>query len=227
MHNYCPDKQLKCRFQGIFFDFDGVIAETSSLKAQLFVRTSHDLAPQISLALEKALVTELVGAERGKIAEWVYQKSLGSCQPDRFLSHFVLLLNQSLKEITVREGFQDLLEQTKALSIFTSIVSAAPLEDIIYILENNGIPLAYFTSLHGIEQGSKSHVIQTLLNAWQLPADQTVLVGDMPSDANAARQAKVNFIRFESELGNQCTWDMETSKTSLDSFSKLKYLLFY
>ena len=219
-----PKDDLMSQKCGLFFDFDGVLVETSALKVDAFMRACCTQAPDLCAALHPALAGELVGKSRTFIASWLACRQDGF-STDQFLNDFAEDLALAFGDLQLRPAVASFFEKTRALGIKTAIVSAAPKTDIVSILEANQFASDRLDGIFGSEAGSKSAVMQLLLTTWGMNPARAVMVGDMPSDGLAAGELGVDFVRFLSSYGDHCHWDQLPAHLTVESFEQLSAMI--
>ena len=190
----------------LIFDFDGVIVESSQIKHDCFLHAASKLGgDKIRSELDLALRTKLVGAERSRVADWFVKKTEGRVHKETYLQEFVSQLKSLEAKICLVPGFLDFFKK-QVVNAKAAIVSAAPKSDILRILDLQGVSPHLFTSIQGSEDGTKVEGIRKVLQELQVPSQDCVFYGDMPSDYEAAKECGVPFVRVESAMGRHCVW---------------------
>jgi HAD superfamily hydrolase (TIGR01509 family) len=212
------------KYRCVFFDFDGVLVRSAHIKNQTFLKAAQVLAPHLTAELEDALFGELAGAERKTISTWIFEKTQGAISARSFLNLFTKLIDD--EAVTVDPEAIDLLDRLGKAQVQTAIVSAAPKQSILGILKQSHCPLSSFHGIFGSEMGPKEGSLSFLLQDLGLSPDETVMVGDMPSDLKAAHACSIPFIRFEGEQSHLASWPKEYQTDRVRNFRELENFLF-
>jgi len=209
----------------IFFDFDGVIVDSSLVKHNAFLSTISTLGKsELKSLLDLALKTDLVGAERSKVADWVTKKTAGQISRELFLYTFSSQLEQVKDKITLTEGVLSFLPWIQSIKIQSYIVSAAPRHDIERVLGNFQLT-SLFQDIFSSDAGSKEECLSNFFSHTYIQADECFFYGDMPSDFYAANKYHIPFIRIESHLGNLCNWPLTSFRTVKNFLLEKDYFL--
>ena len=203
----------------VFFDFDGVIVDTTKIKHDLFVSIAEDLAPGIGAHLNHALLGELTGAERSKVSIWLKEKTNNKISPNVFLTLFDLGLKVKDIEVKFSPGFEEFFARLLDDGVAAFIVSAAPESDIKRVLKGLKFDFEQFAGIFGSGFGSKQEMMLKLLEKNNSSASDSMFYGDMPSDLLAAERAEIPFIRVESFIGNTISWPHSNFTTIKDFIS--------
>lgn len=181
-------------YQGLFFDFDGVLADSVEVKTAAFARLFESYGPEV--------VAQVVGYHR---------KHGGMTRFDKFRYYYAELLSKPLSademasldrrfsQLVVDEvvaapeiaGSVDFLEKWHA-KIPCFVVSAAPEGEVQEIVRRRGLS-RYFQEVAGAP-ASKQDNLSRLLVKYQLAAADCLFFGDAASDYRAARDCGVDFL---------------------------------
>ena len=180
--------------QAIFFDFDGVLADSVEVKTRAFASLFEPYGPDI--------VSKVVEHHR---------RNGGMTRVDKFRHYYREFLGKPLDEdelkllcgdfsrLVVDEvvsapeipGAEEFLKKWHKL-VPCFIVSATPDEEIIRITVQRGIR-DYFREILGSSR-SKRENLAFLLKQYDLVPAKCIFFGDAESDYNAATACGVNFI---------------------------------
>lgn len=180
--------------QAIFFDFDGVLAESTQVKDKAF----YDLYAEKGDDFQKRVYEYHCahhGVSRFDKIQYVEKKFLGQNLTRDRIDQKAARFSDLVKEGVVRSdavaGCMEFLEKYyKRFLLF--VVSATPQEELEDILEARGMD-QYFKSVHGSPVQKAEHIAR-LIDHHNLDPIKTVMVGDAMSDYEAARQTGVSFI---------------------------------
>jgi len=192
--------------QLFIFDFDGVITDTTERKFQAFLGAVDALAPRLHDPLDRALSTDLIGADRGRVAKWVAALAGPDFSEQLFLQKYAGCLALQEHLATATSGVVDFLSTITARAKWMGIVSAAPRVEILRVLAQLAINAEDFRAISGANEGSKRASLEAILAETQVNAADCVFFGDMPSDLKVAEELGVRFYRVESFLGKRCAW---------------------
>lgn len=177
----------------VFWDFDGVIKDSVTVKAdgfeQLFLPYGRDVAERVRKHHEAN-----GGVSRYEkipiYLEWVGE----TVTPNRvqaFCDRFSELVCQAVIDAAWVPGVHKYLRAHHASQPFV-LVTATPQEEILQILHVLGIA-DYFREVHGTPT-SKTTAIQDVLRRWRCPPSQVLVVGDSDTDLKAAEANGVAFL---------------------------------
>ena len=182
----------------IFFDFDGVLIESSDVKTQAFAELFAD-APveRVDRILEYHRAN--AGISRFRKFDWIYETLLEKPLPEqkreelgRRFSEIVL---QQVLDAPLVPGAEEALESLhESLPLY--VVSGTPHEELEYIVSKRRL-IHYFRGVYG-SPATKPEVVRKLLSAHELPPDRALFVGDGPSDHHAAVETGVHFLARDS-----------------------------
>lgn len=181
-------------YQALFFDFDGVIADSLEVKAQAFADMFKQYGPEI----------------QARVVDH-HRKNGGVTRREKFHHYYRGFLNMPISENDMDDlcrkfsdlvvdrvtrspeirGAGDFLEiwHQKALCF---IVSATPDEEIKHIVKKRGLN-KYFREVHGSSR-TKTEILNSLIKKYILDAGKCAYFGDAESDYWAAKNSGVPFI---------------------------------
>jgi phosphoglycolate phosphatase-like HAD superfamily hydrolase len=186
------DALLKTR-QVVFWDFDGVIKDSVTVKSmgyeRLFmpygsdaveqVRQHHKAHGGVSRYEKIPLYLSWVGepVDRGQVQE--------------FCGRFSDLVQQAVIDAPWVPGVRGYLQANYTSQYFV-LMTATPQEEIEQILHALNIT-SYFREVHGAPT-KKTAVVGSLLERLQCPPELALVVGDSDTDMNAAEENNVVFL---------------------------------
>tara|TARA_B100001123_G_scaffold295559_1_gene329551 strand:- start:1473 stop:2150 length:678 start_codon:yes stop_codon:yes gene_type:complete len=180
--------------QAWFFDFDGVLADTAIIKAELFIELLNDLTPKETQSILDYCIREGGVPRREKFIH-IYKELLNRPFNDASIEN---LCNEFTKKIVghvldspLVPGALDTLENLPK-SVKAFVISGTPHSEINFICDEMDIT-QYFESVCGSPQ-SKSDWILNLLSQYSIPRKDAWMIGDSMTDLNAARLTSVGFV---------------------------------
>lgn len=177
----------------VFWDFDGVIKESVTVKAdgfeQLFLPYGKEMAQRVREHHEAN-----GGVSRYKklpiYLEWAGE-TVTADRVQAFCDRFSALVYQAVIDAAWVPGVYEYLRGHYASQPFV-LVTATPQEEIEQILFALGIA-DYFREIHGTPT-SKASAIRDVLRRWRCPPGQALVVGDSDTDLDAAEANGVVFL---------------------------------
>ena len=178
----------------IFFDFDGVLAESLDIKVRAFTELYKEHGPEI-LARVLAHHRAHGGVSRIQKIRHCHREMLGiRLEPEKLMTlgrRFSSLVVDAVVESAWVEGARELLDGLVGrLPLF--VVSGTPEPELHDIVARRGMN-DYFVAVRG-SPPDKITVIRELLDAHDLPADRVLFVGDAMTDYDAAHVTGLRFI---------------------------------
>jgi len=182
-------------WESVFFDFDGVIADSADIKTKAFARIFAGYGPDI----EKKIINYHLlneGISRFEKFRYFYKNILLKDICEKELKHlgkkFSKLVLEEVLVAPFMEGAIETLEQLKQKHIPSYIVSGTPQDEIIFIVKKKNIS-NYFIELHGSPR-QKDEIINDILKRHCHQPIKCLFVGDAMSDYNAARKTGLYFL---------------------------------
>ena len=180
--------------QAWFFDFDGVLADTAIIKAELFIELLNDLTPKQTQSILDYCIREGGVPRREKFIH-IHRELLDRPLDQKTLAN---LCDEFTKKVVGRvlkaplvHGAQDTLENLPK-SVKAFVISGTPHSEINFICEKMEIT-RFFESVCGSPR-SKSDWILNLLSQYSIAQQDAWMIGDSMTDLNAARLTSVGFI---------------------------------
>lgn len=203
--------EIAKNFDLLLYDFDGVIVDSTKVKYQLFVTLAQESCPrQVWEQFMAALNTELVGAERSRIAEWLKLKVDGFSS-ENFLREFAERLAKAENNVTAIPGVKQFLSFAYEQGLNQVILSNAPRFDICKLMALCGISDKNFLEICGSESGNKVQNGSRVMKNLGIGPSRVLFFGDMPSDLAASRALGTKFVRVQSFWGELCPWGQNNS----------------
>jgi len=211
------------KYKNIIFDFDGVLAESVSVKTQAF----HDLYKQYGSDVAYKVVKH-------------HEANGGMSRYEKFPYYHKKFLNIELSENDINQLSDDFsklvvngvinAEEVNGALLFLKkydkrckywIVSATPENEIIKIADKRGIA-GFFVKIYG-SPNKKPDIVKEILTDYNLPKNETVFLGDSMSDFEAADKNKIDFI-LRSTIENKSLFKNETMDRFTDYYELDKIL---
>lgn len=182
----------------MFFDLDGVILESSAVKTKAFAELfGHLTADQIKSITEYHLAN--AGISRFDKFTWVFESLLGkrlsSEQSQELGRRFSKIVLQQILDAPLVLGAKKTL-MTLHGKIPLYLVSGTPQEELEFILMKRGLS-HFFDGVYGFPH-TKPAVVEQRLSYHAIAPECALLVGDGPSDYEAAATTGINFLARDS-----------------------------
>lgn len=182
------------RIRVLCFDFDGVIVDSAALKVDAFVALYAGRAAA-HLDEIRQYCDYHGGVSRQRKIEHIQNNILREPLPqhelDALAQKFRTLVLESVLNAPVVPGAREFLEKwSREFSCF--VVSGTPHEEIISICQSRGLA-SYFHAIGGSPTEKAVWIEEFVRNAGASPSE-AVMIGDAPTDRDAASQAGVAFI---------------------------------
>jgi len=178
----------------IFFDFDGVIAESVDIKthafAKLFEKERIDVVKKfIDYHLDNA------GVSRYEKFKYMYKEILRKELSDetfaQLCNNFAKLVVDSVVNAPYVKGAKEFLEKySKKYKCF--VVSATPQNEIRDIVKQKGIQ-SFFDTVYGAPH-KKTDMVKKVIDESSINPADALYIGDAISDYDAAKDNGVGFI---------------------------------
>ena len=180
-------------FKNIFFDFDGVLAESVRAKTEAF----HD----IYLPFGKDIAAKVVqhhlhhgGMSRFEKFKIYHEQYLGQflsvSQAQILANRFSeMVLNKVIDSDEVPGSVSFLKQYHKKLNFW--IITGTPTSEIEIIIKERGLN-TYFKGSYGSPE-TKSHWTEFLIKEHDLQRKETLFLGDATTDYEAAQGSRIHF----------------------------------
>jgi phosphoglycolate phosphatase-like HAD superfamily hydrolase len=181
-------------YDAVFFDFDGVLAESSDIKTQAFAEMYKEYGPEI---VEKVVAHHIIngGVSRRKKIRHYHRNFLGiditEAQVADLIQQFSEIVEDSVVAADWVPGARAFLETHRA-RILMAVISGTPHQEMLRIVARRGMD-HYFASVHG-SPPEKEATIEELLSTHGLEASRVLFVGDALSDFKAAMATGLDFV---------------------------------
>lgn len=181
------------KYDLIFWDFDGVIKESVSVKTDAYVELFRHYGSDVCNQVKSHHLTNGGMSRFDKIP--LYLKWAGLEQNDAEVQNYCDKFSRIVKDKVIASawvpGVQDFLQSNKEKYIFI-LVSATPqseLEDICNSLNLTGI----FCKIYGAPN-NKTESIRTSMLDYKFSPSACLMIGDAEADIEAAQNNGIHFI---------------------------------
>ena len=202
----------------VFWDFDGVIKESVSVKTDAFVEIFNPYGPGV------AKKVRLHHLENGGMSRFdkipLYLKWSGveptNSKINQISNQFSMIVKNNVINSDWVPGVREFIERNKKKYIFI-IVSATPQKELNDICRKLNIG-NYFDKIYG-SPTSKSDAIKASIEDYGILPQKCIMFGDAMTDLNAAKENNINFI-FRRHKFNQ-NLKIETKIFIIDNFTQI------
>jgi phosphoglycolate phosphatase-like HAD superfamily hydrolase len=215
-----PNQFLQNNPQAIFFDFDGVILESSSIKTLAFVELFNHLNPAQQKAVHEYHIAHM-GISRYKKFEWIYKTLLGKeiteTESKALGQGFTDIVYNKILKAPFVPGIEQFLAWAQEHTL-NFVASGTPQEELRKVVEARKLQ-ANFKEVLG-SPTAKSSIVNGMIEKYQLDRKRCWFVGDANTDYNAAMDTQLNFIaRNTAEFSD--FWSNKAHIICVDDFSDL------
>lgn len=182
------------KYDAIFFDFDGVLAESVDVKSEAFFK----LYEAEGSAIQKKVLEYHIangGVNRYEKIRHIEKVFLGRAIDEAGITRkgedYSKLVEERVIVSAWVEGSKYFLDKYhKTLPMY--VISATPQEELLRIVQRRGMA-QYFKAVYGAPEKKHAHAARILENEGYKP-DRVLMVGDAMADYEAAKATGINFI---------------------------------
>ena len=183
------------RYECVFFDFDGVIADSVDAKIMAFGELYREFGPEVRTAV-MAYQRAVPGETRFDKIPKFHRDLLGIELPPDEITHWCDRLSDIvLDEVVASPLLPDVPEILTLLrhqGVPAHIVSGTPHDELQVIVDRKGLR-PFFASARGAPQ--KKHVIvEDILATTGLARERCLFVGDAMTDYDCAQACRLDFL---------------------------------
>jgi len=211
--------ETKEKLRALFFDFDGVILDSTRTKTKGFVSLFKEYGPKI---IDKVIRhhRENGGISRVEKIKYAHETFIGKPltpeEIDQWADRYSRLVVEKVIQCPWIKGARAFLESCpKNLKIF--VISGTPEIELTHVIEQREMA-RYFHEVLGSPTKKPDH-IRGLLKRHGLKPSCSVFVGDALTDFHAARETRLRFIGIQGEAvfpdGTHCLPDCRDLRTAL------------
>ncbi|MFW2368239.1 MAG: HAD family hydrolase [Desulforhopalus sp.] len=186
--------------QAIFFDFDGVIVQSTSIKTEAFRtlfneydnNTIQGIVDYHRLHGGISRVVKIDHAHRNIIG-----KPLDSVELERWAARYrALVIEEVIKVDWIAGAEQSLRKLAQSVPLF--VISGTPEEELIEVVERRDMR-GFFQETLGSPTKKPTH-IRRLLSKYSLTPNRCVFIGDALTDYDAAKETGLHFVGILGEV---------------------------
>jgi len=181
-------------YDAVFFDFDGVLAESSDIKTRAFYEMYKGYGPDIA---ERVVAHHTIngGVSRRKKIRHYHREFLGIAITEDDVAELIQRFSEIVEDSVVGAawvlGAKEFLDAHVG-QVMMFVLSGTPQGELERINARRGME-HYFVSIHG-SPPEKEATIAELLRRHNLDPDRVLFVGDAFSDYEAARTTGLHFV---------------------------------
>ncbi|MBC30319.1 MAG: hypothetical protein CMH48_05695 [Muricauda sp.] len=191
------------KISNIFFDFDGVIAESVNAKTEAFRKMYLKHGQEIADQVVKFHIENGGVSRYDKFRHWektFFDRNLSETEVNAMAKRFSdLVLDEVIAAKEVR-GVKEFLEKYHSQYNFW-IITGTPTQEIEIIVKKRNLS-KYFKGVHGSPK-NKKHWSEYLIKTERLDREKTLFIGDATTDMEAAEFSQLHFaLRMHDENQN-------------------------
>jgi len=181
-------------YDAVFFDFDGVLAESSDIKTQAFYEMYKGYGPEI---VERVVAHHTIngGVSRRKKIRHYHRDFLGIAITEDDVADLIQQFSELVEDAVVGAdwvpGAKEFLDAHVG-ELMMLVLSGTPQGELDRINSRRGMA-HYFVSIHGSPPEKESTIVE-LLRRHGLDHDRVLFVGDAFSDYQAAKTTGLHFV---------------------------------
>lgn len=186
--------------EALFFDFDGVLADSVQIKTKAFEILFKDFSDEIIKAVvrHQKLHGGISRVEKIRHAhENIIKSPLTEKEVMEWADRYSDLVVQEVIRVPWIKGAKAFLDKySSKLPVF--VISGTPETELKYVVEQREMS-HYFKEILGSPVRKPEH-IRRLLAKYSLAPEQCVFIGDALTDYNAALETSLHFIGIQGEV---------------------------
>jgi phosphoglycolate phosphatase-like HAD superfamily hydrolase len=187
--------QNRNSWQAVFFDFDGVIADSTAVKVRAFTTLFAPFGPAVQ---ERVVRYHLENGGMPRLDKIRHCHAVFVGQPihDAELKRqgqaFSAMVRDEVVAAPYIGGALVTLQQLHQTKTHSFVVSGTPEEEMRDIVERKGLS-PYFREVHGSPR-AKSAIIADIVDRYQLIPDHCLFIGDALADYRASLDTGLHFL---------------------------------
>lgn len=182
-------------WQAVFFDFDGVIADSTDVKVRAFGTLFASYGPKVQEAVIRYHLNN-GGMPRHQKIRHCFETFTDRSIDDSELNHagqtFSNLVLDEVISAPFITGALPTLQQLQRASIPAFVVSGTPGDEMRLIVERKGLS-SYFMEVHGSPR-TKAAIVADILARYGFRPDHCLFIGDALADYRTARETGLHFL---------------------------------
>lgn len=189
------DLAMKTKYKNIIFDFDGVLVESNTIRAEGYRKLFSGRTERMDNYME--FVSNNPGLSRYKKIRYFYEYILGIKVTDKTVredaSLYSAIVKDRVSQAEAVRGVDNFL-QTYKKSYKFALVSASDQDELREICRRRRLE-TFFIRIFGSPVDKSDNIQRVIMEcAWH--STETVYVGDSIHDYEAATNAEIDFIAF-------------------------------
>lgn len=211
------------KIKNIFFDFDGVIAESVNAKTEAFREMYIEHGTEIADKVVDYHINHGGVSRFEKFKYWekeFFDRDISEDEVQRLANEFSkLVLNRVINADEVDGAGYFLKKYYKAMRFW--IITGTPTTEIEIITEKRELT-AYFIGIHGSPE-KKMYWTEYLIKQHNLKREETLFLGDATTDYDAANHSKLHFALRDNDENSEIFRNYSGLRFS--NFNELEELL--
>ncbi|MGI6655315.1 MAG: HAD family hydrolase [Desulfobulbus sp.] len=182
-------------WESVFFDFDGVIAESAGVKADAFAALFAPYGPAVQ---ESAVRYHLDngGLPRREKLRHCFAAFAGTPADEAKLDEvgvaFFELVLDAVVEAPLVQGALETLQSLARMRTPAFVVSGTPTDELRQVVKRKGLD-SFFVEVQGSPR-AKPEIVAELVRRHRLRPERGLFIGDALADYRAARSAGLHFL---------------------------------
>ncbi len=188
-------KNKHLHWQAVFFDFDGVICNSISVKTDAFSTLFRNYGPLVEKAVVEHHLQTGGMPRRQKIKLYLKKYAQEECNNQKLeevVNSFSLLVVEKVIAAPFVDGALDSLNSLYDSNIPAFVVSGTPHDEMRLIIKEKNIE-KYFKEVHGSPR-SKTEIVDDILRRYHYSPGQCLFIGDALLDYNTAMEVGMHFL---------------------------------
>jgi len=185
----------KTSWQAVFFDFDGVIADSTAVKVKAFSILFAPYGPKVQDAVVRYHLENGGMPRRDKIRH-CHETFVGQPIDDDALERegraFADMVREEVIAAPYIDGALETLQTLKKIGTLCFVVSGTPGEEMREIVARKELS-PYFLEVHGSPQ-AKTQIVADILQRHQIAPERSLFIGDALADFRAAQNNGLAFL---------------------------------
>ncbi len=182
-------------WQAVFFDFDGVIADSTHIKGRAFAALFAPYGPQVQAQVERYHLDN-GGMPRMEKVRHCHEVFVGHAIDDaeltRQLQCFADMVRDEVMAAPFIPGALETLQLLQRKNIPCFVVSGTPHAEMNAIVQQRGLQ-QYFVEVHGSPL-TKAEIVADILGRRSLLPRYCLFIGDALADYRAAQATDLHFL---------------------------------
>jgi phosphoglycolate phosphatase-like HAD superfamily hydrolase len=200
------------KIKNIFFDFDGVLAESVSAKTEAFRAMYAPYGEEIAKQVVQYHIEHGGVSRYEKFKYWekkFFNKDISEDKVQELAKQFSdLVLHKVIVSDEVLGAKAFIKKYFKKLNFW--IITGTPTSEIEIIAKERGLT-NYFKGIHGSPK-NKRYWTEYLLKKYHLKREETLFLGDATTDLDAATFSNLHFALRENEENEEMFKDYEGNR---------------